>query len=316
MPDDIETLLRRLIGGDDAAPGEIRRRARTDNSPVLLVAAALVTDQPDDLLARAADNAVTTRDRQLVAIATAHLDDDEDLLDVFVRDHLSDHPDNILAAWIAAKHASPPSLPAPGATMHDVDLDSTPPANTAREVRIRTAGRWLVTFIGFPLGGLSAELIAGPVDGVSAALLGGLITGAILGAVQAWGLGRNRPAVGQWIVATAIGLMVGLGIGAAAVDYSTDLAALVVQGAICGICVGAAQALVLRPQLGRPAFAWPLALAAIWAAGWAITTSIGVQVGDQFTVFGSSGAVVVTALTVVLPLAVNRSSARSARTAS
>jgi hypothetical protein len=52
--------------------------------------------------------------------------------------------------------------------------------------------------------------------------------------------------------------------------------------------------------------AWPPALAAIWAIGWAVTTFIGVHVDLQFTVFGSAGAIVVTALTAVLPLTLNR----------
>lgn len=110
MPPDIEVLLLRLIGGDTTAPGEILDRARTNDSPTLLVAAALVTDQPTEpagFLARAARHAVTTRDRQLVAIATSYLDDDPDLLDALVRDHLSDHPDNILAAWIASQRTQP-----------------------------------------------------------------------------------------------------------------------------------------------------------------------------------------------------------------
>ena len=69
------------------------------------MAAALVAEQPGTgrFLARAATSAATTRDRQLVALATAHLDDNADLLDALVRDHLSDHPDNILAAWIASQ---------------------------------------------------------------------------------------------------------------------------------------------------------------------------------------------------------------------
>ena len=106
MPNDIEALLLRMIGGDEAAAGEILDRAKTNDSPALLVAASLVTDgsaEPAGFLARAEKNAATTRDRQLVAIATAHLDDDADLLDALVRDHLSDHPDNILAAWIASQ---------------------------------------------------------------------------------------------------------------------------------------------------------------------------------------------------------------------
>ena len=69
-----------------------------------LVAAALLTDDAGDLLARAASSATTPRDRQLVAIAAAHFDGDDELLDVLVRDHLADHPDNVLAAWIAAVH--------------------------------------------------------------------------------------------------------------------------------------------------------------------------------------------------------------------
>ena len=110
MHNDIENLLRRLIGDDEEAAAEILERATTSTAPALLVAAALITDehfQHSGLLARAAKNATTTRDRQLVAVAAAHLGGDEDLLDALVRDHLSDYPDNILAAWIAAKHTRP-----------------------------------------------------------------------------------------------------------------------------------------------------------------------------------------------------------------
>ena len=103
MPTDIEVLLRRLIGGDDTAPAEILDRAQTSDSARLLVAAALVADEPEAYLTRAAKSAATTRDRQLVALATAHLNDDADLLDALARDHLSDHPDSVLAAWIAAQ---------------------------------------------------------------------------------------------------------------------------------------------------------------------------------------------------------------------
>ena len=69
--------------------------------------AALVGDDSDKLLARAAATATTTRDRQLVAIATAHLGQDEERLDALVRDHLADHPDSILASWIATQHPRP-----------------------------------------------------------------------------------------------------------------------------------------------------------------------------------------------------------------
>ena len=76
----------------------------------MLVAAALVGPAAPDLLARAAAPAVTTRDRQLVAIAAAHLAGDADRVDVLARDHLADHPDNLLVAWIAGATRSPKEI--------------------------------------------------------------------------------------------------------------------------------------------------------------------------------------------------------------
>ena len=166
----------------------------------------------------------------------------------------------------------------------------------------QSALRWLPTFLGFPLGGLAAELIAGPVDTLLAALAGGAITGAVLGAVQGWGLRLRAPDARNWVIATALGLSAGLTVGASAVGFGTSTGDLVVQGAFCGLAVGAAQSVVLHGVLGRSAALWPPALGAAWALGWAITSSIGVDVETQYTVFGSSGALAVTALTVVLPL--------------
>jgi hypothetical protein len=188
--------------------------------------------------------------------------------------------------------------------MQDLQVTSATDITTrARSSRI--AARWMVTFIGFPVGG-AAAWVAGPIDSVGAALLGGLLAGAVLGAVQVWGLGSHRPPVGAWIAATAVGLMTGLTMGATLVDYDTSLDALLIQGGITGFVVGAAQALVLLSRFGVLAFAWPPALGAIWVAGWAVSTSIGIDVDEQFTTFGASGALVVTFLSVVLPLAIDR----------
>ena len=175
------------------------------------------------------------------------------------------------------------------------------PVNTATS-RPRHASRWLVSFLGFPIGGYASYLLIGPVDSLIPSLLGGLLTGAVLGSLQVWALGRSRPSATRWVIATALGLMVGLGVGSAVVGYQTTLTALVVQGAVTGLAVGAAQAVVLAPRLGRTALAWPAALTIIWAVGWAVTYAFGIQVHEQFTVFGSSGALVVTALTAALPL--------------
>ena len=103
MRTDIEVLIGRLIGGDVTARADILERADSTDSPRLLVAAALAAEHPEGYLARAATSATTTRDRQLLALATAHLSDDAELLDALARDHLADHPDNVLAAWIAAQ---------------------------------------------------------------------------------------------------------------------------------------------------------------------------------------------------------------------
>ena len=174
----------------------------------------------------------------------------------------------------------------------------------------RIALRWLPTFIGFPIGGFVAELIAGPVDGLVAALLAGAITGVVLGAVQSWAMGTNGPPARQWIIATTTGLAAGLALGSAAVGYGTSLTDLVIQGAICGLAIGTAQALTLR---GRVAYLWAPALSALWALGWAVSTSIGIDVDTQWAVFGSSGALVVTAATAILPVLL---ATRSPRTAS
>ena len=102
MPDDNTSLLHRLIGDDPDAGGEILARATGSTSTPLLVTAALLAQDPA-LLARAARHALTTRERQLVALGEAHLSGNADLLDVLVREHLSEHPDHLLAAWIAGR---------------------------------------------------------------------------------------------------------------------------------------------------------------------------------------------------------------------
>jgi hypothetical protein len=102
VPDDNTALLHRLIGEHPDAPAEVIERATGSTSAPLLVAAALLVGYVD-IIDRAAKHDTTTRDRQMVALAEAHLRGDADLLHVLVRDHLSEHPDNLLAAWIAGR---------------------------------------------------------------------------------------------------------------------------------------------------------------------------------------------------------------------
>ncbi len=102
MSDPTTALIHRLIGDHPDAPAEVLALAADSTSTPLLVAAAILADDLD-LLTPAAEHAPTTRDRQLVALAEAHLRGNADLLHVLVRDHLSEHPDNLLAAWIAGR---------------------------------------------------------------------------------------------------------------------------------------------------------------------------------------------------------------------
>ena len=100
-----------LAAGDAAA---FVAASRDSDDPRVLVAAALYAADADPLLARAATAATTTRDRQLVAIAAAHLRGERDVVDALARDHLVDHPDSVIAAWIAdASHRQTPDQERP-----------------------------------------------------------------------------------------------------------------------------------------------------------------------------------------------------------
>ena len=111
-----EQLLHELVVGDAAAIAAIVEASRASDDPMTLVAAALFAPEGDGLIGRARAIAATTRDRQLVAIATAHLRGERDLVDALARDHLVDHPDNVLVAWIAGasqrtQSSAPPANP-------------------------------------------------------------------------------------------------------------------------------------------------------------------------------------------------------------
>jgi hypothetical protein len=102
MPSENATaLLGRFVTGDERAIAALVESSRTSDDPLVLVAAALFAVDGDGLLARAESIAATTRDRQLVAIATAHRRGERELVDALARDHLVDHPASFLVAWIA-----------------------------------------------------------------------------------------------------------------------------------------------------------------------------------------------------------------------
>ena len=172
-----------------------------------------------------------------------------------------------------------------------------------------TRGDWTTTarrmwlwpvaiLVGFPIGGLLADLAVDGVDSVGAALIGGLIAGVVIGAAE-WFAIRRRVSW-LWIPATSVGMAAGLTAGSAITDYSISRGDVVLMGAVTGLGVGVLQALVLSRHTSG-AFWWVLANPPLWALAWLITTYvISTNVKEQFTNFGAGGALVYGLLTWLL----------------
>jgi hypothetical protein len=99
-----ELVIRQAIGGNVDAMAWIDAQADATDDPMLLVMAALLACLPDVrmLVDRAAVAASHREDRQLVAIARAHLAGDRELVDALARDHLVDFPGSYVVAWVAS----------------------------------------------------------------------------------------------------------------------------------------------------------------------------------------------------------------------
>jgi hypothetical protein len=102
VPTDPDDLIHRLAVADATVIAGMVADARSSEDVTTLVSASLFASEPAELLGRAAVRATSTRDRQVVAIARAHLSGDRELVDALARDHLSDHPTSVLVAWISA----------------------------------------------------------------------------------------------------------------------------------------------------------------------------------------------------------------------
>jgi hypothetical protein len=165
----------------------------------------------------------------------------------------------------------------------------------------RTPSTWLIWtagFLAFPLAGLAGTAVAGRVDSPVAALWGGAVTGLVIGAGQVLA-SRGRLDMRTWVPATAVGMGLGLLLGAVTVGYDTSLADLALVGALTGLVLGPAQALAL-PRSTHLRWGWAAAMPILWALGWTVTTLGGIAVDEQFTVFGAYGAVTFSALSGLL----------------
>jgi hypothetical protein len=170
-----------------------------------------------------------------------------------------------------------------------------------------TRGDWTTTarrmwlwplsiLIGFPIGGLLADLVVDGVDSVGAAIVAGLIAGAIIGAAEWFAL--RWWVSWLWIPATSAGMGVGLAAGAAIVDYGINRGDLALMGAVTGAGVGVLQALVLARHRVPGAFWWAVANPPAWAVGWLVSSYvIARNIDDRWPNFGASGALVFGLLT-------------------
>jgi hypothetical protein len=158
---------------------------------------------------------------------------------------------------------------------------------------------WTAGFVAFPIAGLAGTAVAGRVDNPLAALTGGLVAGAVLGAGQALCSSRRLDPL-RWIIASAVGMGLGLLLGAAAVGYGTSLRDLALMGLLTGLPLGVTHALVLPAATTRQRIAWAAFVPPLWALGWTATTLGGIDVAQQFTIFGAYGAITFSALSGVL----------------
>jgi hypothetical protein len=99
--DSVATIIRQAIGGDSGATIWILTQADTTDSAIVITMAALLERLPARL-DKALAAASTSRDRQVVEIARAHLEGKSELVDALARDHLVDYPDNFIVSWVAS----------------------------------------------------------------------------------------------------------------------------------------------------------------------------------------------------------------------
>jgi hypothetical protein len=173
----------------------------------------------------------------------------------------------------------------------------------------------IAILLGFPIGGLIADLTMDGVDSVGSALVEGLIAGVIVGAAEWFAL--RRFVSWLWVPATCVGMAVGLMAGAALVDYGIGRGDLALMGAVTGLGVGVLQGLVLV-QAGHSisnAVLWAVANPPAWALAWFVTSYvIARNIGERFPIFGASGCVVFGLLTWLLLAALIRRASETSGT--
>lgn len=154
--------------------------------------------------------------------------------------------------------------------------------------------RWMPTFLAFPLAGLIASLALGPIDNPLEAAVAGADVGAILGLAQWWAL-KPLGVSFDWFWSTAVSGMVASPIAWTLTSYSTSVETLTIWGLIAGALVGLGQIASQRPNV-KKTITWSVLVSISWGIAWFISASVIVDIDSNYAVFGSTGALVATAL--------------------
>lgn len=156
-------------------------------------------------------------------------------------------------------------------------------------------GLWMLTFLAMPIGGGIARLVAGPADSVASALLAGLLAGTVIGLAQ-WLMLRQWWSIAPWWIAgTAAGMAIGSALALVLAGVELTTAAVLLRGLIVGLVIAAVQWFIFR-EASPYAWLWALVVVASWPLAWFITMSVGVDLTQKWIVFGSTGAIVFTAI--------------------
>lgn len=170
---------------------------------------------------------------------------------------------------------------------------------------------WMLTFLGFPLGGVLALVVVGSVDGATSGTLAGALAGAVIGAAQWLVLRRYLTAGVLWVLVTALGVAIGDGLGALLTGAGTGIGDLLITGLVIGVAVGLLQWAHLSGRVPAASL-WVAVVGAAWPIGWTVTWAVGVDVERGYAVFGSTGALVFAAMTGAAMWAMLRGSSRAA----
>ncbi len=160
-------------------------------------------------------------------------------------------------------------------------------------------GRWLLAFLGFPIGGGLTYLIIGAVDDPIKGVIGGAIAGAFIGGAQWLALRSDRDVDATWVAVTTTGLAAGIGLSTALLGRESDVNSVIGRAALTGITLGAAQAYQLQHK-GGASITWALVVALAYTVAWPVTRLVirdNIQMG--YIVFGSSGAILFQIITLI-----------------